>query len=348
MKKSALLTWLVFLSGSTALMPVKAQEDLIYVAVDPCRIVDTRNTGGAIAANAFRNFRASGTTWELAIQGGNTYCIDPKEGTGQKPLAISAYVIAVPATGSTAGVLTAYPSDQLPPPVGAGSTVNFDAGEIVGNTTNITLCEPGNCPTDGEFAILARSTNQHVVIDVQGYFYPLFIEGVEGTCPASTPTRFVDNGDGTICDSQTGLMWEKQDGGDGEEDLSNPRDVDNNYNWSSTGHPLYPPDGTVFTDFLARLNNTVASSASDTPFSGHTDWRIPTIAELQTIVDCSFGVPCIDPIFGPTAWADYWSSTTSFESFPSNAWSVYFASDIAGIGGKTQRVRRVRAVRGGR
>jgi len=60
----------------------------------------------------------------------------------------------------------------LPPPVGAGSTVNFAAGQVIGNTTNITLCDQVACPTDGEFAILARNTNQHVVIDVQGYFYP--------------------------------------------------------------------------------------------------------------------------------------------------------------------------------
>jgi len=157
--------------AAAAHYPVWA-EDLVYVAVNPCRIVDTRIAGGAITANTFRNFRVAGTTGELAVQGGQTDCLDPKSGTGQKPLAISAYVIAVPATGSTGGVLTAYPSNLLPPPPGAGSTVNFATGQVIGNTTNITLCDQVTCPADGEFAILARNTNQHVVIDVQGYFYP--------------------------------------------------------------------------------------------------------------------------------------------------------------------------------
>jgi hypothetical protein len=180
-EKSLFLNLLIFVLGSTVLPPVMAQDDLVYVAVEPCRIVDTRNAGGAIHADTSRNFRVSGTATELAVQGGNSDCLDPKAATGPKPLAVSAYVLAVPATGfSGDGVLTAYPSDQLPPAVGKGSTVNFAAGQIVGNTTNITLCDetalrapPSPCPSDGEFAILARSTDEHVVIDVQGYFYPL-------------------------------------------------------------------------------------------------------------------------------------------------------------------------------
>lgn len=172
MKKSILLTLHMIILMPIAFNPAKAQDELVFVAVDPCRIVDTREAGGAINANNFRNFQVSGSLGELAVQGGKTDCLDPKAGTGQKPLAISAYVITVPTT-STNSILTAYPSDQLPPPVGAGSTVNSATGQVIGNTTNITLCDPsGSCPTDGEFAVLARNTNQHVVVDVQGYFYP--------------------------------------------------------------------------------------------------------------------------------------------------------------------------------
>ncbi len=172
MKNFPLLTLFLITLGSCLVTPVLAQDDLIYVPVDPCRIVDTRSGGGAITANTVRNFLVSGSLGELAVQGGQTDCLDPKAGTGQKPLAISAYVVAVPASGSTNGVLTAYPSHRLPPPVGAGSTVNFAPGQVIGNTTNITLCDQVTCPTDGEFAILARNTNQHVVVDIQGYFYP--------------------------------------------------------------------------------------------------------------------------------------------------------------------------------
>jgi hypothetical protein len=81
-------------------------------------------------------------------------------------VAISAYVIATPPNASSgSGVLTAYPAGDPVPPVGEGSTVNFAAQQTIGNTTTISL---GNA---SQFAVLARNTDQHVIVDVQGYFY---------------------------------------------------------------------------------------------------------------------------------------------------------------------------------
>ena len=161
-------------------------------------------------------------------------------------------------------------------------------------------------------------------------------------CPPGD-TRFVDNGDGTICDHQTGLMWEMKDASDGAADLNNPHDVDNNYTWSSAGTA---PDGTAYTDFLARLNGTIADTTLSEQLGGYRDWRLPTSAELQTIVDCSFGSPCIDPTFGPTASPYYWSSTSD-ASGPNGAWCVNFFSGLVNSLNKSLD-RRVRAVRGGR
>ena len=159
-------------------IPAQATENMIYVPVSPCRLADTRATasGAAIPADTSRNFLVSGT---VTSQGGNTDgCPAPRPGV--EPLAISAYVLAIPPNvGSAAGILTAFPSGQADPAPGAGSTVNFNAGQVIGNTTTITLCDPtGTCPADGEFAILARTSAEHVVVDVQGYFYP-----ATGTCP---------------------------------------------------------------------------------------------------------------------------------------------------------------------
>ncbi len=95
--------------------------------------------------------------------------------------------------------------------------------------------------------------------------------------------RFTDNGDGTVSDGQTGLMWEKKGHRDGEPVkctsagvCPDPHDADNEYTYSDD-NPTGPP-GTVFTVMLAQLN------AGD-GFAGHTDWRLPTLAELQGIVD---------------------------------------------------------------
>ena len=166
-------------------------------------------------------------------------------------------------------------------------------------------------------------------------------------CPSSSPTRFVDNGDGTICDHQTGLMWEQKDASDSAQDLTNPHDVDNQYTWSITGSGA---TGTVFTDFLPRLNGEIADSELSNQLGGHSDWRLPTSAELLTIRDCiNFIFTCIDPIFGPNIGGLYWSSTSAISN-ANFAWYVFFNDFnpfIAGAEAKSL-TENVRAVRGGR
>jgi hypothetical protein len=172
MKKWVLLSSAAVLAAS-AYQPAVAQEELVYVAVEPCRIADTRQSDdGVIRADTSRNFLIAGTAKELASQGGDADCLNPKG--DEQPVAVSAYILAVPAgNASGQGALSAYPSDQDEPPAGSGSTVNFASGQTIGNTTNATVCADGNnCPSDGELAILARRSDQNVVIDVQGYFYP--------------------------------------------------------------------------------------------------------------------------------------------------------------------------------
>ncbi len=168
-------------------------------------------------------------------------------------------------------------------------------------------------------------------------------------CPAGAPTRFVDNGDGTICDHETGLMWEQKDGDDGGSDLNNPHDVDNAYTWSSMAGSD-DPDGTAFTDFLARLNGEVASTAPSEQLGGHRDWRLPTSAELQGLLLepflCSISPCIIDQVFAPTAAFFHWSSTSSAGG-PGGARGVGFNGGSLFDSGKGDTLS-VRAVRGGR
>ncbi len=168
---------------------------------------------------------------------------------------------------------------------------------------------------------------------------------VAANVAALCPTRLVDNGDGTISDRQTGLMWEKKttDG--------SIHDWGNSYTWSASGTA---PDGDVFTTFLNTLNggatgvgNCVsADGVTQTGgFAGHCDWRLPTVGELQTILlaPCTAN-PCVDAIFGPTQSDFYWSSTT-VQDFPDFAWGVYFDIGALGINdyGGNGYVRAVRA-----
>src|SRR2546427_222031 len=134
------------------------------------------------------------------------------------------------------------------------------------------------------------------------------------TSTTTTTLRFVDNMDGTVTDDETGLQWEKKVAGS-----SCLHCVNDSYTWSNSGTA---PDGTAFTSFLNTLNggatgvgNCLSADGSTITggFNNHCDWRLPTSAELQTILLAPFPCgtsPCIDPVFGPTAASGYWSSTT--------------------------------------
>jgi hypothetical protein len=58
------------------------------------------------------------------------------------------------------------------------ATVNYAAQQVIGNTTNVTLCENTASCTNGPLGIKTWRSEQNVVVDVQGYFYP-----ATGTCP---------------------------------------------------------------------------------------------------------------------------------------------------------------------
>lgn len=88
------------------------------------------------------------------------------------------------------------------------------------------------------------------------------------------------------------------------------------------------------------------NAESGTGFAGFSDWRIPNIKELQSIVDYRRQVPAIDPVFTPTAFSDVWSST-SHEGDAVNAWRVRFVDGNVLRTTKTVLLQ-VRAVRGGR
>jgi len=232
-------------------------------------------------------------------------------------LAISAYVVAVPFSGSTAGVLSAYPSDQSAPAAGEGATVNFAAGQVIGNTTNVTLCEPDTCPTSGdtgEFAILARSTIQHVVVDVQGYFYP-----ATGTCPddmVAAGSLCVDKYEASVWDSAAGGGTQFGDGTDDYPCLDDGSDCAD-----GTASPIYALS-------LASVNPSVSitwyQAAQACANAGK---RLPTTAEWQMAAS---GTPS-GLITNPTLGCNTDSGTVSATGTAGTACqSTAGASDMVG------------------
>jgi hypothetical protein len=112
-----------------------------------------------------------------------------------------------------------------------------------------------------------------------------------------------------VRDNVTGLIWEIKTSKDDTQDYSNPHDADNTYTWYNTnpeinfGYTGTAGDGTDTEDFINALNDEV--------FGGYTDWRLPDMYELASIVDLSVYDSAIqNKMFPNIKSARYWSSTS--------------------------------------
>jgi hypothetical protein len=163
---------------------------------------------------------------------------------------------------------------------------------------------------------------------------------------------YTDNGDGTITDNTTGLMWEKKD------DSGGIHDRDNLYGWANI-HGPFITNGSMWTQFLPTLNTPPC-------FAGYCDWRIPNVKELQSLLDFQIPFPgllvqgifnnpggcpqCTDvtlPTCSCTGRGSYWASTTYMgRRTGSWAWYVDFRTGRLGFHDKFHLFY-VRAVRGG-
>jgi hypothetical protein len=145
--------------------------------------------------------------------------------------------------------------------------------------------------------------------------------GQDGFYHAGCPIegRFTDNGDGTVTDACTGLEWQKD-----------TADV------SGNGSVEWPDDGVTWQEALNYCENLT--------FAEHTDWRLPNVRELQSIVDYGRYDPSIDPVFG--AVSDYYWSSSTYVYGTYYAWYVFFGNGFVGSYGKTYYYY-VRAVRSG-
>ena len=130
--------------------------------------------------------------------------------------------------------------------------------------------------------------------------------------------RYTDNGDGTISDHQTGLMWMK---------CSYAQTYDaNDANSDGIICEGSPAFGTWQQAF---------AWAADSTDHGYSDWRLPNIKELGSIVDFGSAKPAINQnIFPNTASGPYWSSTPS----RANVLQTIFIGFQAGDYGPSDRI----------
>lgn len=129
--------------------------------------------------------------------------------------------------------------------------------------------------------------------------------------------RFTDNGNGTVTDNLTGLVWLK------------------NANCFGTR---------IWATALSDCNGLANGSCGLTDSSSAGNWRLPNVKELQSLIDFTYSNPALSNVSGTAQWSEgsafssvqsssYWSSSTNVSSAAS-AWNVSLNNGTVGINDK--------------
>ncbi|MBM4265865.1 MAG: DUF1566 domain-containing protein [Deltaproteobacteria bacterium] len=165
--------------------------------------------------------------------------------------------------------------------------------------------------------------------------------GDDGALRVGAPLRFRDNGDGTLTDETTSLVWEKKsdDGGLHDKDGAFPWDIGAGSMW----------------EWLASVN-----AEGGAGFAGKSDWRIPNKKELESIVDASAFNPALPAAFSTSCTAGcaasscsctgsllhYWTSTSVAAAPTTFAWGMLPSSGAVLASNRKNVAGHVRVVRG--
>ncbi len=152
----------------------------------------------------------------------------------------------------------------------------------------------------------------------------------ENAAILATTAHLQDNGDGTVSDAKTGLVWKKCSEGQSWNAASNSCDSSAvTYNWQGA---------------LQQAQDVNAGLAGEN--LGKTDWRVPNIKELASLVEQKCWNPAINVfVFPSTPSSSYWSSSPDANN-SSYAWFVNFDGGY-GFAVNKYNFRYVRLVRSG-
>jgi len=128
----------------------------VFVAMSPCRVIDTRVSNGSFGSPAF----TAGQTRSFAIPT-NPTC--PGIPANAVAYSFNIGVIPQPFPGGTLAWLTAWDTGSAQP---VAATLNDSAGSIIANAAVVPAGVPG-----GSINIFAHDPT-HVIVDINGYYLP--------------------------------------------------------------------------------------------------------------------------------------------------------------------------------
>jgi hypothetical protein len=253
------------------------------------------------------------------------------------PLIVASLFIALLALASVFSVFTVWAGDPDSPGGPTSDAAKMYTLEDIYNRLNdgtaaisTTFTEPSSGPGPGTMHTLNEIydlVGERAQVPKTGQTKCYNASGTEITCTGtdqdgeyqkgvSWPSpRFTGDGTGVITDTLTGLMWAE------------------NANLPS----------------VTKTWNDAIDYCNGLSLEGYTDWRLPNVRELFSLIDFSQYNPALPSghPFDNVQWIiGYWSSTTSAR-ISSSAWVVNLGDGLVGSSDKTLDLLYVWPVRGG-
>jgi hypothetical protein len=225
-------------------------------------------------------------------QGLNNYCVDTSSELETCSLDGQGCWYGLAPTPCTDGACVGNPGSV------SCCTNACDAGAVGCGNGGTQLCEGqiGACSTWTAVALCATGLaceryDGPTCLDPQWDEWPIPNDPVDVDAGAPEPESYVDNGDGSVTDTVTGLVWQQA-----------------------------VPPGTY-----AQAN--AALYCKGLSLAGHADWRLPTAIELVSILDLTRATGTINSTYfpnTPTSTA-FWSSTPLAGS-SLDGWLVHYGT----------------------
>src|SRR5262249_20237392 len=152
------------LNGMGMVSVITGATPMQFVPVQPCRVLDTRNSGGPIQGGFPSNVSVLASNCNISATAA----------------AYSLNLTLVPVNVAPVGYLTAWPTDQYRPTV---STMNSPDGRVKANAAIIAA------GTLGQLSVFPSQTTD-LVVDIDGYFAPPTAQSLDYY--PITPCRVID------------------------------------------------------------------------------------------------------------------------------------------------------------
>jgi hypothetical protein len=222
--------------------------------------------------------------------------------------------------GGTAGDIGAGGAAGVSGVAGTGGAPGCGAACMTAGTSCLSTASLQTCTTAGDGCFTATTETcatglvceRHApaaCADPQWVAWPMPNGKDDVAAGAPNEMSFTDNGDGTVTDNVTRLMWQQ----------------------------AVPP--------VKMLYSAAAITCSDLVLAGHDDWRLPSLIELISIADLGRSDPAIDVVAFPSTPADSFWSSTGFATSPTTVATVSFARGNTAQKAKTETPFHVRCVR---